>query len=225
MLFPLPPLRLELPEDAYDHVPACWWSRERWIAHNLAAYDKHYEMLRRQNMVDSVSRKTFENYLIAESAGADFGTGRNCRVTIEQLQRITARSESTMHRCRRLVNKLGTRTVVFRGRQRTKLERLESWHRGDPGRGWASVAALHESVVLPVDNQHVKTLLEQGFGTPPGRSPGLLALSRPKPVSSPQNVSERRAARGQDTKGRRRKPRSYDSRALLLASRVRSDGR
>ncbi|MBF6229344.1 hypothetical protein IU470_30170 [Nocardia abscessus] len=218
-------MRLELPEDVYNAVPACWWSRERWIAHNLALYDEHYAQLRAEEKVDSVGRRTFEHYLIAESGGADYATGRNSRVTMGQLQAATLRSESTMHRCRRLVNTLGTRTVVFRGRQRTKLERLDSWRRGDRARGWAAVSALHESSTLPVDNEAVETLLHQGFGTPPGRSSGPLALSPPKRVSSPQNVMKGRAARGKDTKGRRRKPRSYDSRALLLASRVRSDDR
>ena len=224
VLFPLPPLRLEQPEDAYAHVP-CWWSRKRWIAHNLALYDEHYALLRAQERVDSVGRRTFEHYLIAESGGADFGTGRNCRVTIDQLQAVTRRSESTMHRCRRLVAAFRTRTVVFGGRHRTREERIDSWRRGDRCRGWAAVAGLHESTALPVDNDAVETLLHQGFGTPPGHSPGLVSLSRPNQVSSPQNVTKGRAPRGKDKKRHRRKPRSYDPRALLLASRVRSDGR
>ncbi|MGY1947753.1 hypothetical protein [Nocardia asiatica] len=218
-------MRLKLAGDVYNAVPVCWWSRERWIAHNLALYDEHYAQLRAEEKVDSVGRRTFEHYLIAESGGADYATGRNSRVTIDQLQATTLRSESTMHRCRRLTKALGTRTVVFRGRQRTKLERLDSWRRGDRARGWAAVSALHESSTLPVDNEAVETLLHQGFGTPPGRSTGTRFLSRPQKVSSPQNVTERRAARGQDTKGQRRKARSYDSRALLLASRMRSDDR
>ncbi|MGW4719386.1 hypothetical protein [Nocardia sp. NPDC004260] len=225
MLFPLPRLRLKLPEDVYTAVPACWWSRERWIAHNLALYDEHYAQLRAEEKVDSVGRRTFEHYLIAESGGADYATGRNSRVTIDQLQAATLRSESTMHRCRRLVNTLGTRTVVFRGRQRTRLERLDSWRRGDRARGWAAVSALHESSTLPVDNETVETLLHQGFGTPPGRSSGLRVLSRPNRVSPPQNVMEGRASRGRDEKRRRRKPRAYDSRALLLGARVRADAR
>ncbi|MEU2043671.1 hypothetical protein [Nocardia niwae] len=224
-LFPLPPLRLELAEDVYNAVPACWWSRERWIAHNLALYDEHYTQLRAEEKVDSVGRRTFEHYLLAESSGADYATGRNSRVTMGQLQAATLRSESTMHRCRRLTKALGTRTVVFRGRQRTRLERLDSWRRGDRARGWAAVSALHESSTLPVDNEAVETLLHQGFGTPPGRSSGTRFLSRPKVVSPPQNVMKGRAARGQDERGQRRRPRSYDSRALLLGARVRSDAR
>ncbi|WP_459964127.1 hypothetical protein [Nocardia sp. IFM 10818] len=159
-------MRLQLPEDAYDKVPACWWSRPRWIAHNLALYDMHYELLRRQNMVDSVSRKTFEKYLIAESASANHSTGRGAQATVADLKKATSRERSTVFRCRRLVNKFGTRITVFRGRQRTKAEALESWRRDDPSRGWASVSALHETTVFPVDKTIMETLLDQGFGTP-----------------------------------------------------------
>lgn len=225
VLFPLPPLRLPLAEDAYAAAPACWWSRERWVVHNLALYDQHYTLLRRQNMVDSVSRKTFRDYLWAESAGADFDTGRNARITVRRLQTSTSRSESTMHRCRRLTNKLGTRTVVFTGRQRTKAERLESWRRDDRARGWAAVAALHETAVLPVDNQIVETLTEQGFGTPPEQSSGLSFVSREKVVSSTTNTMERRAPRGTDKKKRRRAAPAYDQRAVKLAASVLRDER
>jgi hypothetical protein len=225
LLFPLPPLRIELPDNIYDDVPECWWSRERWIAHNLTLYDTHYALLRTQNMVDSVSRKTFENYLIAESSGADFHTGRNARVSIKTLRADTSRSRSTVLRCRRLTNKFGTRTTVWRGRQRTKLEGLESWRRNDPGRGWTSVAALHESVVMPVDNSAVETLLDMGIGTPPGRSPGFAFISRGNGASSTKPVIEGSAPRCKDTKKVRRAEPAYDQRAVKLAAAMRRDER
>lgn len=224
-LFPLPPLRLELPEDAYNAVPACWWSRERWIAHNLALYDEHYEQLRAEEKVDSVGRRTFEHYLLVESGGADYRTGRNSRVTIGQLQAATLRSESTMHRCRRLTKAFATRTVVFRGRQRTKLERLDSWRREDRARGWAAVSALHESSTLPVDNEAVETLLDQGFGTPPGQSPGSAFISRRKSASSTDNTMKRCASRSLDKRERAKRTPAYDQRAVKLASGVRRDER
>jgi hypothetical protein len=225
-LFPLPPLRLEQPEDAYTHVP-CWWSRPRWIAHNLALYDEHYAVLRAQERVDSVGRRTFEHYLIAESGGADYSTGRNCRVTINQLQAATLRSESTMHRCRRLAGAFATRTVVFAGRHRTREERINSWRRGDRCRGWAAVSALHESTspTLPVDNATVETLLHQGFGTPPGHSPGLVFISRSKKLSSSKNTTKGRAPRGTDKRRQRRAAPAYDQRAVKLASGVLRDER
>nr|WP_228805836.1 hypothetical protein [Nocardia higoensis] len=222
-------MRLQLPEDAYVGVPSCWWSRPRWIAHNLALYDTHYTALRAAGRCESVSRKTFLAYLLGESSGADYSTGRNSRVSVRHLQTVTHRSESTVHRCRRLVGVFATRTVVFRGRQRTKLERLDSWSQEDSGRGWTAVSALHESPSLPVDNSLVETHLEslshQGFGTPPVRSTGSGYISHPSSVSPNENGKERRAPRGQDTRRARRAPRAYDPRALLLASRCRADER
>ncbi|MFD3431295.1 hypothetical protein [Nocardia fluminea] len=224
-MFPLRPLQLELKDDAYAAVPACWWSRARWVAHNLALYDLYYAELRAAGRIESVSRKTFLAYLHGEAAGADYDTGRNTRVTIRALQNRTHRSESTMHRCRRIVGVFATRTVVFRGRQRTLEERLDSWRRGDRARGWAAVSALHESPLFPVDNAHVESILDQGFGTPPPRSGGLRGISPTSVVTLKQDVIERRAPRGTDTKRVRRKARAYDPRALLVASRCRTDQR
>ncbi|WP_405183717.1 hypothetical protein OG225_43545 (plasmid) [Nocardia sp. NBC_01377] len=191
----------------------------------MAFYDQYYVLLRRNGVVESVSRRTFEHYLIVESSGADYSTGRNARLTIGALQRATLRSESTMHRCRRLLAAFGGRTVVFRGRHRTRVERLDSWRRDDPCRGWSAVAALHESTTLPVDNFRVESILHQGFGTPPGQSPGLVSLSRPRSVTDHQDVTKGRASRGIDKEGVRRKPRAYDPRAVVLAARVRADER
>ncbi|MCX4099101.1 Replication protein Rep [Nocardia sp. alder85J] len=219
-----------LPENAYTATteraaPTCWWGRARWIAHCLALYDAHYKALRAAGAVESVARKTFAAYLIGESAGADHVTGRNSRVTVGRLQHRVARSESTIHRCRRLVDRIGCRTVVFAGRRRTLAERLESWKRNDRARGWAAVSALHESTALPVDNSAVETLLEQGFGTPPERSDGFSSLSRPKSASSTENERKRRASRGTEQSRRRKISRAYDQKATLLAERCRRDER
>ncbi|MGY4103789.1 hypothetical protein ACW2Q0_30155 [Nocardia sp. R16R-3T] len=214
-----------MPDDAYDTVPACWWSRARWIAHNLALYDMHYKLLRRQNMVDSVSRKTLEKYLVAESSSANHRTGRGAQATVAELQKATSRERSTVFRCRRLTHKLGTRTTVFRGRQRTKVEALESWRREDPNRGWASVSALHETADFPVDNRIVETLLDQGFGTPPERSEGSVFLSRPKFASSTESAMKRCAPRSPDKSRRAKRAPAYDQKAVKLASGVRRDER
>ncbi|MBF6411448.1 transposase domain-containing protein [Nocardia farcinica] len=196
------------------------------MTYNLALYDLHYTQLRRAGRVESVSRATFRAYLLAESAGADYRTGRNARMTVASLQHATRRSESTMHRCRRLVAAFGTRTVVFGGRHRTLEERLDSWRRGDRARGWAAVAALHESATLPpVDNEHLKTLREQEFGTPPERSEGSVFLSQRKSASSIENTTMGRAPRGQDRSKRPRSVPAYDQRAVKLASSVLRDSR
>lgn len=229
-LFVLPPLRLELPADAYtgtedQEAPPCWWGRARWIAHCLALYDTHYKALRAARAVPSVGRNTFAAYLVSESAGADYATGRNSRVTVARLQKEVGRKESTIHRCRQLLGGLGGRTVVFAGRNRTLAERLESYKRNDRARGWAAVSALHESTTLPVDNSLVKTLLHQGFGTPPERSSGFSFLSRSNSVSSAENEMKRRASRGTEKKKRRKITRAYDQKALLLAENCRRDER
>ncbi|MEU1986121.1 hypothetical protein [Nocardia sp. NPDC019395] len=218
-------MRLQLSDDAYDAAPSCWWSRERWIAHNLALYDQYYVQLRRRDEVESVARKTFTNYLQAESAGADYRTGRNSRVTIDQLKTATSRERSTVLRCRRLVAAFGTRTTVFTGRHRTRDERIDSWRRGDRARGWASVSALHESATLPVDNSIVENLLELGFGTPPERSEGSVFISGRSGVSSSQNEREGSAPRHIDKRRVRRAPPVYDQKAVKLVANVRRDER
>jgi hypothetical protein len=225
-LFSLPTLRLVLPEDAYKDVPACWWGCERFIAHGMTLYDMHYKLLYDNRMVDSVSRDTFLAYMRAEAGVADYRTGRNARASIAYLMRITGMSESTMHRCRRLLHKIGCRTVVYHGRQHTKLEALQAWDRGLPKtKGWTAVAALHETTVMPVDNQLVKTLLEQGIGTPPSQSEGSAFLSRPNIGSSSENMRKGRAPRGIDKRGVAKRAPAYDPRAVKLASGVRRDER
>lgn len=225
MLFS-PPLRLVLPEDAYKDVPACWWGLERFVAHGMALYDMHYKLLYDNRMVDSVSRDTFLAYVRAEAGAADYPTGRNARASIDHLMRATGMSESTMHRCRRLLHKLGCRTVVFRGRQHTKLEALQLWDRGRPkSKGWTAVAALHETAVMPVDNRLVQTLLDQGIGTPPERSEGSAFLSRSNVVSSPENTMKGRAPRGIDKRRVAKRVPAYDPKAVKLAASVRRDER
>ncbi|MGW6335241.1 hypothetical protein [Nocardia rhamnosiphila] len=226
-LFQPPPLRMELPEDAYTGVPACWWSRRRWVALNMALYDLLYPKLRATLRAPSVSRNTYQAWVIAESRCADIVTGRDCRPSVRHLSQRIARHPRTVKRCRQLAGLLDTRQVVFRGRQRTKRERLDSWNRGDRARGWTAVAALIDSPAYAhlVDNSTLELLLQQDFVTPLPRSGGSLSLSPPKSVQSHQNVIERRAPRRKDTKERVRKPRNYDQKALLLGARIRSDER
>ncbi|MEU4345350.1 hypothetical protein AB0H00_29550 [Nocardia sp. NPDC023852] len=172
-------------------------------------------------------RDTFLAWAIAESGCADLGTGRDCRPSVKHLSERIERHPRTVKRCRELARLLDQRQVVFRGRHRTKNERLDSWRRDDPNRGWTAVAALIESPAYAhlVDKSIIKSLLEQDFVTPLPRSGGSLSLSRPSSVVSLHNGTKGRAPRGQDKKGRSKRPRAYDSRALLLAAHVRSDAR
>ncbi|WP_067722909.1 hypothetical protein [Nocardia yamanashiensis] len=216
----------DFPDDPYQGVAACWWGLERFIAHAMALYDMHYTLLYGNRVAESVGRDTFLAYLRAEAGTADFKTGRGARTPMAALMKATGMSESTMHRCRRLLYKFGCRTVVYRGRQLTKLEALRRWDRHEPKiKGWTAVSALHESRDFPVDNSLVQTLLDQGIGTPPERSEGSAFLSRRGCGSSPQNTMERRASRGPDKKERSRRSPAYDPRALRLASGVRRDER
>lgn len=224
---PIPPLRLEQPEDLYAAVPSCWWSRRRWVATGLALYDLLYVELREALRAPSVSRNTFLAWLIAESGCADLVTGRECRPSVRLLSQRIERHPRTVKRCRQLAGLLDLRQVVVTGRHRTKIERLLSWKRGDRARGWTAEAALIQSPAYAhlVDNSIIESLLEQDFVTPLPRSGGSLVLSRWMKIQSPQNMKERRAPRGIDRKGRPRRPRAYDQRAVLLASRVRTDAR
>ncbi len=226
-LFRPPPRRLELPEDAYADVPSCWLSRRRWIALNMALYDQLYTELRATLRAPSVSRNTYQAWAIAESRCADIATGRDCRPSVRHLSQRILRHPRTVKRCRELARLLDTRQVVFRGRQRTKIERLESWERFDRSRGWTAVAALIDSPAHAhlVDNPTLELLLQQGFVTPLPHRGGSLSLSPPSSVTSHQNGREGSAPRHKDTGRQPRKPRNYDQKALLLAARIRSDAR
>ncbi|MGV9408325.1 hypothetical protein ACWDOP_00305 [Nocardia sp. NPDC003693] len=226
MLFALPSLRLVLPDDAYSKVSSCWWGPDRFVAHAMALYDMHYRVLYLNRVVASIKRETFLRYLQAEVGVADFATGRNAHASMGYLMRKTGMSESTMHRGRQLLYKLGCRTVVFHGRQLTKDEALEQWRRDRPKmKGWTAVAALHETTVLPVDNSLVETLLEQGFGTPPSRSEVSAATSRRWVISPAQSTMKRSAPRRLDKRGWSEKCPAYDQKAVLLAASVLRDER
>lgn len=227
MLFPLPPLRLEQPEDLYAEVPSCWWSRRRWVAYSVALYDLLYKELRATLRAPSVRRETFLAWAIAESGCADLTTGRECRPSVRHLSERIERHPRTVKRCRELARLLDLRQVVFRGRHRTKPERLSSYDRDDPRRGWTAVAALIESPTYAhlVDNSIIKTLLEQDFVTPLPRSGGSLVLSRGRSGSSTKTMNEG-APRCLDKKVKRKRAApAYDPRAVKLASGVLRDER
>ncbi|MFD6401245.1 hypothetical protein [Nocardia sp. NPDC060249] len=191
------------------------------MAHCVALYDEHYRALRRDGLVPSISRSTWMAYVIAESATADSATGRDCRPTVRRLQRLVTRSKSTIQRCRRLAVQLGVRTVVFRGRHRTKAERLESYDRQDKGRGWASVAALHESTTLAVDEKAVAELLDLGIDTPLPQSGGKSVLS----LSAEKKLPEKTEDPAPRPKKTNRSAPIWDAKAVSLARNCRADMR
>lgn len=137
---------LELPKDAYRGV-ACWHSDIDWLMQAQIAYDLFYPLLRplvcdKQGR-GGLSRGAFLKVCAARASGADWDTGRNSRLSNETIMAMHDMSRSTVERATRLMKALGLATEVFRGRQRTKIERLASWRVGDRSRGWTSVYALH----------------------------------------------------------------------------------
>ncbi|MFD4444397.1 hypothetical protein ACFWPK_31940 [Nocardia sp. NPDC058519] len=208
-------------------MPEVWWSGDRWVALMMALYDLLYPELRATLRAPSVKRSTFLAWAKAEAGVADHATGRDCRPTLRYLSGKVGRGRRTIQRCRELAGLLDGRQQVFRGRQRTLVERLESHERRDRGRGWASIAALIPSPAYAhlVDNSVLADYITNSFVTPPSRRLGSGASSSTSVVTTHKESTTRRASRGTDKRRVRRKARERDHRAVLLASRVRSDGR
>ncbi|MCX2715862.1 hypothetical protein [Mycolicibacterium sp. J2] len=136
---------LELSDDAYAGVP-CWTGgAQLWARVTVPiAYYSHYRTRVAPHLPGAaVSLKAIVRVADARARYADFRTGRNCRPTNERLVCDTGLSKSTVQRASKALRLLGVATEVFRGRQRTRTERMASWRVGDRGRGWASVWALH----------------------------------------------------------------------------------
>lgn len=140
-----PDVYLELSADAYAGV-ACWIGGEQlWARVTVPiAYHSHYRTRVAPELPGAaVSLKAIVRVAEARARYADFRTGRNCRPTNDRLVHDTGLSKSTVQRASKALRLLGVATEVFRGRQRTRRERMASWRVGDRGRGWASVWALH----------------------------------------------------------------------------------
>ena len=141
----------------------CWaWRREHraedradavrnaWLASVELAYDTRYSQIRPlMRARGQITKRTLLRVAAAHAAYADWDTGRNCRPSVALIVDRTGLSESTVQRARRAMRFLGVATEVFRGRLRTKDERLTSWRSGDRNRGWTSVYCLHNT--QPVD--------------------------------------------------------------------------
>lgn len=196
------PLRLPLPQDAYQDTPLCWWGRQRWLTHVAALYDTHYARLRAEGLVPAVARDTFLAVMGGMSEGADHTTGRDCRVPVGHTRRdgtrtglvaATGKCRRTVQRARTLARTLHVITEVMPGRRRSLPERLESWRRGDKARGWCSVAVLHESPTLRAVPRTPAHLPEEGNVTPLVRSTGSLHNSPRSVVTQrPAGASPRR---------------------------------
>ena len=166
-------IALDVGRRAYAGVP-CWHTAERWLTWDVqVAYALHYDRIRPLIGAHGTSRKsdialkTLVRIAAAHAVHADFGTGRNCRPTVELVARITGYKPRTVSRARKVLVHLGLATEILRGRQRTIGERLASHRVGDSSQGWASVYALHGVQVVDKRRGHTQAaphLVERPLG-------------------------------------------------------------
>jgi len=170
-----PLLRRPVSPGAYAGVP-CWWSADRWLQHVERVYRRHYLLVRHQLVATTgggISLRTVLAVAAEHAAGADFGTGRNSGPLLGEsgaergMTATTGLGERTISRARTFLRLVDLATEVQQGRQRTLLERLDSAERGDKGRGWTAVYALHHTSTHPVDNPAGNTAGQPPNGTPP----------------------------------------------------------
>lgn len=147
---------------------------------------------------------------------AEWSTGRNSRLATETIVERVGRSERVVQRARTLLRAMGVATEVFRGRQRTRIERLASWRVGGRARGWTSVYALHPR--KPVDKTRVQVGDQVQMAPHPRRGLFLSPSSRREVVLTGKDVDKRAASRPAKTTetSRRSKP---PIEGVLLASR------
>lgn len=219
---------LELPKGAYRGV-ACWHSDLDWLIQAEIAYDLFYPVLRTlvcdKKGRGGCGREAFRKVCAARASAADWDTGRNSRLAVETIQAMTGLSEATVQRASRLMKAFGLATEVFRGRQRTKRERLASWRVKDRSRGWASVYALHppnnpqvtarKFEIDPLPNTSVTPHPRRG----PVRAPSPLgdnSLHQTGTAGSLKSRASRDPSRTQRAR-QKRKQSPPDPRGLLLA--------
>jgi len=224
-----PPLRRPVPVGAYASVP-CWWSRQRWLEYVKRVYRRHYLLLRHRLVAVSgggISLRAVLAVAGAHAAAADFGTGRDSRPVLGDtggdhgLTAATGLGARTITRARTFLRLAGLATEVQAGRHRTLTERLDSWERGDPARGWTAVYALHHSATHPVDNLGSISAGHTPDGTPPRSGSLPPSSSKKKVVTTGAKPEDRGAPRPTSTTtGRRGQRRAVpDARGVLLATR------
>jgi len=210
----------------------CWWSATRWLQHVEQVYRRHYLLVRYQLVATTgggISLRAVLAVGTAHAQAADFHTGRNSGPLLGKtgaergLSAATGLGERTITRARTFLRLVGLATEVQEGRQRTLLERLDSAERGDKGRGWTAVYALHHTSTHPVDNPVRITPGQTPDGTPP-RSGLVPTPSLGERVVSTSEEREHRGAPrpAQKTESRpARRRAAVDARGLLLATRWR----
>jgi len=218
-----------VPVGVYAPVP-CWWSRQRWLEHVERVYRRHYLLLRPRLVAVSgggISPRAVLVVAGAHAAAADFGTGRDSRPALGQtggergLTAATGLGARTITRARTFLRLAGLATEVQTGRHRSLSERLDSWERGDKGRGWTAVYALHHTTTHPVDNLAGIGAGHTPDGTPPRSGSLPPSSSEKKVVTTGEKREDRGASRpaSTNTKGCGRRRAAPDARGLVLATR------
>ncbi|MGK9274532.1 helix-turn-helix domain-containing protein [Williamsia muralis] len=219
-------IALDVGRRAYAGVP-CWRTAEQWLTWDVqVAYALHYDQIRPligahgPSRKSDIALKTLVKIAAAHAVRADFGTGRNCRPTIELIARMTGYKPRTISRARQVLVHLGLATEILRGRQRTLAERLASHRVGDSSQGWASVYALHGVQVVDKRRGHTQAAPHL-VKRPLGRNTSSHNYSL-TPTGNAGKLKGH-ASRDRATKRRRWAGPEPDQKGLLLASRWRQD--
>jgi len=205
-----PPLRREVGPYAYAGV-RCWWSAERWLTHVARVYRRSYLIVRPRLVATSgggVSLATVLAVAASQAVDADHRTGRGSRPAVARMMIAAGRGERTVQRAREFLRLTGLATEIEAGRHRSYTERIASWERGDPARGWTAGYALHPSPtypddLIPVDNSARVIAGQIVRGTPPRSGSSSPERSDREVLTSSDNRSTAPAAREEDGAPRR----------------------
>lgn len=220
------PIKLDIGDDAYAGVP-CWSGPDHWLLSNDIGFQLYYDSHIRPTLGkrDTISRESYLK-VCAARAVEEFtnpATGRGCRPSVKTLAERCGVSEKVVQRANVVLRRIGAGTEVFRGRQRTKVERLISWRLGDRGRGWTSEYALHPPV-------HPRILAIAATPHPVGtiftlnRRPKSSSLAATDYVGSQKRRAARDPSKTRGVQSVRRRP-EPTPKATLLAARWLRDPR
>lgn len=201
-----------------------WPGEQAWVEiHVRTAYKELYGSL--QPVLSRCGGVSCEAVLAVAremARAAEWSTGRNSRLANATIAARVGRSLRVVQRAKLLLRTMGVATEVFRGRQRTRAERLASWRVGSRGRGWASVYALHQR--KPVDRTRVQVGSNLHMAPHPRRGLFYSLSSRREVVLTEKDVDKRAASRpAKSRRGRRASVHSLGG--VVLASRWLRDRR
>lgn len=213
---------LDLGEHPWAGI-AVWPGEQVWVeVHVRTAYMELYGSLR--PMLSKCGGVSFDAVLAVAremARAAEWSTGRNSWLANATIAERVGRSVRVVQRARLLLRAMGVATEVFRGRQRTRAERLASWRVGEPDRGWTSVYALHSR--RPVDKTRVQVGSQMQMAPHPRRGLFYSSVSRREVVLTDKDRKKRAAPRPTSNEECRRK--AFALGGVLLASKWLRDRR